>query len=444
MDAAADVKEDVLFEEQEDLRRLQTALRRAHRFALMFAVCNAPSYRNRLTQALQDSLARPIVRVHLKPIEDNPTMDVQIADALVDTPPDAAVFVFGLENLLPVNDAEKQFNTLRQLNWRRAPFGRLARPLVFWLPDYALTLIANESPDFYDWRSGVYIFNVPNSASPDAMQKTLTATANMNSVQGYSLEEKQRWREVLEELIAEPRGDTDVEQANLASLLNNLGILATQMADYENAEEQLTRALKINKSIFGETNLQTAKTISNLGTVYMYMNELEKARDAYLQTLEIHHVMYGPVHPDVAKDLGNVGIILHEMGNLEGAKEVLEHALQVNEAVYGADAPEVTRDYNNLGAVLSSLGDWQSAKTVLEKALNINKTRYGTVHLTVANGLNNLGKVLQDMGDLNGAKENYEQALSIFQCLLGEEHPTTQTAKQNLARVLAAIEEAQK
>ena len=486
MEDAAATTDDALFAEHEDLSGLQTALRRAHNFALIFAVCNAPSYRNRLAQTLIHTAQRPIVIVHLEPLEDNLTMDAQIAEALADAPPDAAAFVFGLENLLPTQNAEQQFNTLRQLNWRRAAFGRLNCPVVFWLPDYALTLIANEAPDFHDWYSGVYTFVVPTAALPDAMKKTLATTGDIDAVSGLSFTEKQRWRETLEELIAEPRGDTPAEQQNLANLLNRLGFLAKEMADYTAAKDYFMSAIKISESLLGSNHPQLASDICNFGNILSEIGDLIGAKAAYERALQIHELVYGAKSSDVAIDISNLGIVLHQLGDFDGAKAAFERALHIdetlygsehpsvasdidnignilqvmndmtgakvaferalciNEAAYGIDHPAVARSAANLGKLLAVTGNLPTAKSLLERALNINESAYGKEHPNVAKDIGNLSNILRRMGDLKSAKAAGEQALIVLQHTLGNDHPDTQTAKHNLNLLVAEMDTANK
>lgn len=428
--------DEALFAEQEDLAGLQTALRRAHNFALIFAVCNAPSYRNRLAQALIHHAQRPIVIVHLKPLEDNPTMDAQIAEALAAAPPNAAAFVFGLENLLPTNDPEKQFNTLRQLNWRRAGFGRLNCPVVFWIPDYALTLIANEAPDFHDWYSGIYTFIVPAAALPDSMQNTLAVTGDFSAISGLSFEEKKRWRETLEELIAEPRGDTTAEQHNLANLLNRLGFLAKETADYIAAKDYFMRAIKISEALLGSNHPQFASDVCNFGNILSEIGDLLGAKVAYERALQIYELICETENADVAVSVSNLGIVLHQLGDFVGSKAAFERALRIDEAIYGSEHPAVASDIDNIGNVLESMNDINGAKTAFERALYINEAAYGMNHPAVARSAANLGKVLAITGDLNAAKLFLERALNINSAAYGEEHPNVAKDVGNLGNIL--------
>lgn len=63
--------------------------------------------------------------------------------------------MYGLENVMPSTDP---YRALGQLNERRGRYQQLTRPVVFWVPEYVLRLIATKAPDFWAWRSGVYEF----------------------------------------------------------------------------------------------------------------------------------------------------------------------------------------------------------------------------------------------------------------------------------------------
>jgi hypothetical protein len=229
-----------LLTEQPDMARLLWSLARARGFALFFARCNVPIYRERLIKALRANLARPVTIVEITPevTKDPILIDAYVARAVAEAPEDAVVFVIGLEHLLPSSNPDLQWRMLQQLNWRRGAFARLARPIVFWLPEYALTAMARNAPDLYDWYSGVYIFDLDRSARRGAMRPTLDALQQRESVRWLSPDERRRWAETLQELI-ELRSDESDEAASEheAELLDQLGKLAREQADYHLARK---------------------------------------------------------------------------------------------------------------------------------------------------------------------------------------------------------------
>jgi formylglycine-generating enzyme required for sulfatase activity len=114
-------------EEAEAFGRLVRTVARATRFALAFAVFDAPTQRDRLIRALSE---------RLRPGRNVLTVDVGKTTA-----------------------RGQDRGLLEGLNRDRERFPRLVDvPLVLWLTEPGLTLIAREAPDFWAWRSGVFTF----------------------------------------------------------------------------------------------------------------------------------------------------------------------------------------------------------------------------------------------------------------------------------------------
>ena len=98
----------------------------------------------------------------------------------------------------------------------------MGRALVYWVPDYALTLMAREAPDFYDWKSGVYHFDVPEEMRPALLEQTLFASQDSGGVERLTLDQKRRWEGVLKSLLADIKGDSPEELRQRANHLSSL------------------------------------------------------------------------------------------------------------------------------------------------------------------------------------------------------------------------------
>jgi hypothetical protein len=155
-------------EDQEDVAALVRALTRAQGFALYFVECNVPVFRRKVAEAVRARVERTVVDVDLSDVdrsEERPTVDYVLEQRLANVPDDAVVFVWGLDTLLPATTGDEAVtrHTLNEVNWRRGAWARLARPLVVWLPEYAIRVLARNAPDFFDWNSGAFVFEPPDS-----------------------------------------------------------------------------------------------------------------------------------------------------------------------------------------------------------------------------------------------------------------------------------------
>jgi len=129
-------------------------------FALYLAQVNSPIQRDELITALKGMLSQKGVTA-VKIACNETTRDLltiirQAIDALEPVPP-VCILVTGLERSIKRDDPNSPL--LAHLNLARELYlNYVSHPLVLWLPEYALTVLARTAPDFWAWRSGVFEF----------------------------------------------------------------------------------------------------------------------------------------------------------------------------------------------------------------------------------------------------------------------------------------------
>jgi tetratricopeptide (TPR) repeat protein len=339
-----------LFAEQPDLARLLWALRRGRGFGLYFARCNVPVYRDRLIEALRSHLDRPVVSVEIPPDRggDNISIDAIISRALPASSSDnAAIFVTGLEHLLPSTDPNLQSRTLQEMNWRRGALSKLNRPMVFWLPEFALTAVARNAPDLYDWYSGVYEFNLDRRAKAEATRSTLDSVYQRQSASWLSPVERKRWAATLHELIEQQDGGSPDNQFE-SELLDQLGKLAREQGDYATARKYHERALTLDEAAFGPDHPNVASGLNNLASVLQDLGDLGQARQLFERSLKIDEAAFGPDHPNVASGLNNLALVLKDLGDLGQARQLFERSLAIHRKFLGEDHPKTQLVKKNL------------------------------------------------------------------------------------------------
>lgn len=436
-----------LFTEQPDLARFIETLKRVKGFALYFAHCNVPTYRAKLTEAIRAHLSRPLVVVNTSPLAEmdqttRPAIDGYVETKLEGVSEDAVVFITGLENLLPSRDEEWMLRTAAELNWRRGFFQRMRRPMVFWLPEYALTLLARNAPDLYDWYSGVYDLEIPEQMRAEASRETLKTIQDTEDQRWMSKDERDRWEDVLQDLLAKaeansnPNNLSQAEAVEQSDLLDRLGRLYLQRAEYQKARHCLTRALTISEKAFGSDHPNIATRLNNLAYALKDMGELQQARVLLERAVNIATEMFGANHPNVAAHLDNLASVLKDLGELQQAKAMSERALKIDEEALGDTHPLVATKLNNLASVLKVLGELEQAKALFERSLKIDEMTFGPNHPNVATGLNNLAYVLNDLGETKKAINLLERSLEIDEAAFGQNHPKIANRLNGLACVL--------
>ncbi len=165
---------------QAEIERLLWCLEAGEDFNLYFCHYPSPLQRTQLVAEIFAAFQQPLAEVDLAALQvrydfSSTAIDQVLQQELRATPSPQAVFIYGLESLLPAaqEQQDQRRRKLQQLNWRRGEFQKLQRSLFFWLPEYALNELAQYAPDFFDWNSGLFEFapkpervELPEKAQP--------------------------------------------------------------------------------------------------------------------------------------------------------------------------------------------------------------------------------------------------------------------------------------
>lgn len=396
------------------LDELVTMVSYAERLAIFFARCNAPVLRDRLieqaTQRLADRGVQVVaaalppntanVRAYLRQRLDQARGNGAAVGRRV------ALFVADLEHSLPFDRPDAP--VLTELNMGRELFHRdLPVPIVFWLPDYALTILARQAPDFWAWRSGVFDFALDPLYRQQAFQQHALRDSDWLSVDNMTAAQKQQRRRILEGLLDE-FGRTD----NNSGGRDERTELLFHLAQINQALDDLPRAIGYFRQyldIVRKFNDRWAEgaTLGSLGNAYADMGEARQAVEYYQQALAISREI-GDRRGEGA-DLGNLGVVYAALGDVRRAIGTYQQALAISREV--GDRRGESNRLGNLGLAYAALGDAQRAIEYHQHALAISQEigdRRGE-----GNHVGNLGRVYADLADWRKAIDHCERFLAI-------------------------------
>jgi len=381
-------------------------------FTLGFAEVNFASDVERLLVALRQRLeseavqlevlrlTNPKLRYLLEELKQVlPTIQVEPGKKLV-------LILCGLEQAIGVIGEYPPI--LADLNFVRDILAKqVPHPMVFVLPDYALTRIARYANDFWAWSSGVFVFRTA--------QQTLD-TVHTQILQGdrlYSSDAKpvkQERIDLLQRLLMEyesaEREGKPSQAQNRLNILLELGNAYCSLADYRRAELFYQKALVLARNT-GE-NLWEANALKAIGDVLRFLDRRNDALDNYQQAVEIYRV---------------VGDLLGEANTLLGIGDTLQFLDRHNDAL--DNYQQAVKIYRAIGHLLGEANTLHAIGTVLQfsklsiealenykQAIDLYQAigdRVGT-----ANTLYSIGNVLQFLTRSNEALEHYQQAITIY------------------------------
>ena len=307
----------------------------------------------------------------------------------------------GLENAIGVVGDYPQF--LADINFVRDGYIKMVpHPVVFVLPDYAITRFAKYAPDFWAWKSGLFKFKTTQETRDFAEAKIFDSGRIFGS---YIKPEKQERIDLLHRLLMEanPSGSDPESNRNAASQMNiliELGAAYYSLSEYNRAIEFDRQALEISRKI-GDRHGESS-SLMNLGVAYDSLGQHQQAIQFYQQSLEIFRKI-GDLHGE-SSSLGNLGVAYDSLGQYQQAIQFHQQSLEIDKEI--GDRNGEADSLGNLGIAYYSLGQYQQAIQFYQQQLEICREigdRNGE-----ANSLGNLGIAYKSLGQ-------YQQAIHLFQ-----------------------------
>ena len=394
---------ETLADRQSELPRLLWVLRNGKGFGLYFVCCNAPAYRRELVEKIKAEYALPILEFDLTGHDDEEYIDHRLLTWAADKPAGAPVFLYGLETLLPTRDEDRQFRTIQEINWRRNVYSQLGRNLVIWLPEYALTLLARQASDFYDWHSAVFEFPVPEAVKASfvelSMQEFMDGDAH--AANRMTLTEKKRWMGVLKGLLDE----TPKDSVEYARLLDDLGRLHRSLGEYKLALKTFQQSLDIFK-VLGD-KVGESSVLDQISRVYRAQGEYATAL-IYLETaLAINRETNNLLSE--GQILIGIGRIYYRQGDYTKGLDYLEKAKGIMQKMNCRQGEASALEY--IGWICFKLGDTVKALNYLIKALAISREIGNRV--TEAGNLDKITCVYLALSNYQKALAHVEAAMKI-------------------------------
>jgi hypothetical protein len=182
---------------QREFRKLVLSIEaQPQRLDLLLAICDDRNLQAQLIEAYETELAEQGIQPfrtrlsHKQPSLRATLAELVEQESALQAGEPAVVTVLNAGELLGVRldgDKSEQERFFFSLQWTREALRQFHFPILLWLPDEVATRLAQQAPDFWSWRSGVFEFvaqpPVPTSAnlqtSPPNKKTNLRTTAKM-------------------------------------------------------------------------------------------------------------------------------------------------------------------------------------------------------------------------------------------------------------------------
>ena len=348
-----------------------------------------------------------------------PTVKVQPDKKLI-------FMVRGVENAIGMTGEYPPM--LVDFNWVRDAYPVMVPHLMlFCLPDYAITRVANYAPDFWAWNSGTFVFKTAVNTRDDAISQTLDASKRISNCE---LPEKQERIDLLKRLLIEytPSNGREETQGDLKTrirVLNELGIAYRSRSEHKSAKYHLEKALDLVKDDEEFMSLK-ANTLYELGRIQDDWGNKKEAIAFYQQSLELKEKI-GDVQGKAAT-LHCLAIIYADQGEVEKAIAFYQQSLELEEKIGDVQGKAAT--LHQLAIIYANQGEVERAIAFYQQSLEL-KEKIGDVQGKAAT-FAMLGQLLAAQGDFDQALNYLQQSLEILQHLRS---PDAETVKEIIAAV---------
>jgi tetratricopeptide (TPR) repeat protein len=329
-----------------------------------------------------------------------PTVKVQPDKKLI-------FMVRGVENAIGMTGEYPPM--LVDFNWVRDAYPVMVPHLMlFCLPDYAITRVANYAPDFWAWNSGTFVFKTMANTRDDAISQTLDASKGISNCE---LPEKQERIDLLKRLLMEytpsnGREETEGDLKTRIRVLNDLGIAYRSRSEYKTAKYYLEQALDLAKNDEEFISLK-ANTLHELGWIQDDWGNPKEAIAFYQQSLELQEKI-GNLQGKAAT-LHCLAIIYANQGDVEKAIAFYQQSLELKEKIGDVQGKAAT--LHNLAGIYANQGDVEKAIAFYQQSLEL-KEKIGDVQ-GKATTLHNLAGIYANQGEVERAIAFYQQSLQL-------------------------------
>ncbi|QDV67710.1 photosystem I assembly protein Ycf3 [Rosistilla carotiformis] len=220
---------------------------------------------------------------------------------------------------------------------------------------------------------------------------------------------------IYEDVLGEISFDT-------AITLNRLGnLLSYSFDDFDGARDCHQRALKTMIELYGEEDVDVASTMQDLGLVAYRLDDYSSAIQFFNKAIGIRRKVLGDEHLELARTYTAFSWVKMSLGDYSTARGYLETALKIIRAHSSNDTDDVASTLSAMGQLAMQIGDYSLAEQRFKESLGIYQQFYDSNNTYLAGPLGDLGEVNKRRKQYVAARDYFQQALDIYQLQLGAE-----------------------
>ena len=314
----------------------------------------------------------------------------------------------------------------------------------------------------------------------DTWHKDYTDILNHLAIFYESTDQYKLAGETLDKALFTARAKFDNQDPDYGLELTKIGNLQLKLGKYDEAEKNITDAVKILESVRkdeyrvvdyvealetqaklysikglfddAENNIYESKKLlkrveetvfydelaagEELASLYITLGKYSETEEILTAIIHGYESRYGSETRRLIAPLTNMGKIQLAKGDYPKAEVTANKCYNMSKSIFGEKSSKVAPSLILLSDVYTNIGDYEKAEDYINQAIAIQKEQFGFVHVDVGKSLSQLGLIKFYKGDKLGSVEQIMiVARDIIQQKLGNRNPTYANIQTDMAKV---------
>jgi eukaryotic-like serine/threonine-protein kinase len=247
-------------------------------------------------------------------------------------------------------------------------------------------------------------------------------------------------RDILDDTADRTARDLKYQPGVAAEVLSTIAVTYLQLFDLKKAESMHREALRLRRSLFGETNAVVASSLNDLARVLIMRRGTDNITEAAAmarQALSIWEKLSTNHSEDVALSLYLLGSALHNQGKPADAESAYRMSLAICRRLFGNENKNVATVRDRPGLILTGHSRREDSEQTSRETMT-NAESYENWHPSMSRLLHELASALRDQGKVAEAEATDHEAAEQARRAANKAAEAGDTvASNNLAWLLA-------
>ena len=283
-------------------------------------------------------------------------------------------------------------------------------------------------------------------------------------------------RELLDAGARRVRVELQTQPAVQAQMMRVLGSVYHELGLSDEGLDLLARSLETHRSLYGESNLETASTELALGMLYQTTGQFDEASELIRKSLLTQRSLAGRGTYELLEAIGAAAFLEETLGDYvaaealhlealalaqelaggvddaflaqamarlaslyrlldrpQDAEPLLRDALAMQDRIYGGPHPQSDETKRQLAELLADLLQDEEAETLFLELIASREQMLGPDHYELGSVWNSYGHLLAQRGDIDEAISAYQTMIEITRRAYGGAHPALAAGYNNIA-----------